>query len=407
MLVSAFDDFRSLGDVGSPSLELDLVLAQATALRSIRGYSAAEVRERLVRARDLAQITGSGEKRFNIEWGLFQHSIVRADSDEAHRIASSLYELAERHPERPIVDAYLADGMVAFSLGEFERAREMFEKGLELSNPETDEPHFLTHGQNPGLFCLSYLAHTLCFLGYHDLAKSAIGRSIAIAQARAREPAHIYGYVNALTFAVRVHQFCGDIASERQLAEKIVDISKRNHYTYYEALSSCHLGWVTGAEGRLSEGIDQMVGGIAALERAGTILALPGFYTLLAELYIRARRLSEADAVLSQAVNLHGLLIWGAEIERLRGDILLSWPRPNLDAAESAYRASLTIADRQNARSLMLKAGLNLSRVLQRTGRPHEAREILEGCVARLPDGFNSEEAQSARMAISALKKES
>ena len=403
MLNSAFDDFSKVHGEDLPAVELDLVLAQGMALRSIRGYSAPEVKERLLRARELGETTGSEDKQFNVQWGLFQHSIVRAEIDVARAIAADLFDLAERHPDRPIVDAYLANGMVAHALGEFEQAKTLFERGLELSNPETDPPHFLTHGQNPGLFCLSYLAYNLCFLGYYDLAKSTIERSVAIAEARAREPAHIYGYVNALTFAVRIHQFCGDIASERQLIEKVVDISRRNHYTYYEALSSCHLGCVMGAEGRLSEGIDQMIAGIAALEIAGTILALPAFYTSLAGLCIRAHRLSEADAALARAIETNGLARWGAEIERLRGDILLSEPQPNPQAAETAYRSSLTIAGRQHAHSMMLKAGLSLSGLLQRAGRPQEARGILEECLAGLPDGVDSEAAQGARAAIRTL----
>jgi len=304
------------------------------------------------------------------------------------------------------VDAYLANGIIAFVFGEFERAKTLFEKGLDLSHPETDEPHFLTHGQNPGLFCLSYLAHTLCFLGYFDLARSAIGRSLAIAEARARDPAHLYGYVNALTFAVRVHQFCGDIDSERTFAEKVLDITTRNHYGYYATLSRCHLGWVIGAEGQLSEGIDQMVGAIAALEQSGTVLALPGFFTLLTELYVRARRVREAEAALGRAIETHGLPRWGADIDRLRGDIILLQPQPNLEAAEAAYRSSLAIAERQNARSLMLKAGLSLSGALRQSGRAREARQILRRCLAQLPDGFDSPELQSARAAIGALSEE-
>ncbi|HLH92885.1 MAG TPA: AAA family ATPase [Xanthobacteraceae bacterium] len=403
MLDSAFDDFSKAQGDDLPAVELDLVLAHGMALRSIRGYSAPEVKERLLRARELGETTKSDDKQFNVQWGLFQHSIVRAEIDVARAIAANLFDLAERHADRPIVDAYIANGMVAHALGNFEQARTLFEKGLELSNPETDPPHFLTHGQNPGLFCLSYLAYNLCFLGYFDLAKSTIERSVAIAEARARDPAHIYGYVNALTFAVRVHQFCGDIASQRQLIEKVVDISRRNHYTYYESLSSCHLGWVIGAEGHLSEGIDQMIAGIAALEIAGTILGLPAFYTFLAELCIRANRLSEAEAALARAIETNGLARWGAEIERLRGDMLLAQPQPNLQAAETAYRSSMTMASRQNAHSVMLKAGLSLSRLVQDAGRPQEARGILEGCLAGLPDGVDAQAVQGVRAALGTL----
>jgi predicted ATPase/class 3 adenylate cyclase len=406
MLDSAFDDFRRLRGGELSAVELELVLAQAMALRSIRGYSAIEVKERLLRARDLCGTTGSDDQLFNVEWGLFQHNIVRTDIDEARRIAARLLELAEPHPNGLLVDACLANGMVAFAFGEFERARELFEKGLALSHPEMDEPHFLTHGQNPGLFCLSYLAHTFCFLGYPDRAIAAIQRSITIAETRAREPAHIYGYVNALTFAVRVHQFCGNIAAERTAAEKLREIARRSHYTYYDALSRCHLGWVIGAEGQLSEGIDEMAAGIAALEQAGTSLPLPGFYTLLCELYIRAGRPDEADTTLAKAVSPNGLSRWDAEIERLRGDILLVRPQPDVAAAETAYRASLKVAGEQSARSLMLKAALRLSELLQRENRRQEARDVLAKCLAQLPDGLDSPEARSARASVSNLARE-
>ena len=403
MLDSAFDDFRRLRGEGLPALELDLVLTQTMALRWLRGYPSAEFRERLMRARDLCQITGTDEKKFNVEWGLFQYNIVRADFEEARRIASSLHELAECHPDRPVVDAYLANGMVAYTFGEFERAKKLFQKGLELSSPETDEPYFLTHGQAPGLFCLSYLAHTLCFLGDLDRARMTIERSLSIAESRAREPAHIYGYVNALTFAVRVYQFCGDVSTERRLAERLLDISKRNRYSYYETLSRCHLGWVVGAEGHLSDGINEMVDGLAALERTGTSLALPGFYTLLAELYIRANRLPEAEGALARASSANEMLTWSAEIERLRGDVLAAEQPPNLPAAEQAYRTSLTIADRQNACALMLKAGLGLAELLRRTDRRNEASGILEMCLRRLPDGLNSQDVKSALAAFTEL----
>jgi tetratricopeptide (TPR) repeat protein len=253
------------------------------------------------------------------------------------------------------------------------------------------------------LFCLSYLAHTLCFLGELDGAKAAIERSLSIAETRAREPAQTYGFVNALTFAVRVHQFCGDIAAERRFAEKVMDIARRNHYAYYEALGRCHLGWVIGAEGRLSDGIDYMVDGMAALEKTGTLLALHGFYPLLSELYIRSHRFSDADQALARAGSPNGPSTWDAEIERLRGDIMLLQSQPNLDEVEAAYRSSLAIASRQSARSLMLKAGLSLSRLLQRADRPYEAREILERCLAQLPDGLESPEVRSAKATIKEL----
>jgi hypothetical protein len=55
-----------------------------------------------------------------------------------------------------LLDAHLATGMALFHQGEFARARDHLERGVALYRPESDGPHLTTHGQDPGVFCLSY-----------------------------------------------------------------------------------------------------------------------------------------------------------------------------------------------------------------------------------------------------------
>ena len=405
MLEAALADFRKLRSPESPVLELDLVLAQAMALRSIRGYSAPEVEERLIRARELCAACGDSSNWFNVEWGLFQCTIVKGDIVAARQLAASLFGRAELHPSQPLVDAYLASGMVSFHLGDLGEASHFFEKGADLSHPETDEPHFFTHGQNPGLFCLSYLARTQCFLGYLARARATIKRGLQIAETRARDPGHSYCYVNALTFAVRISQLCGDIASEKRLANEIIGISRRNHYAYYAALGACHLGWAVGAEGALSEGIDMMVDGIAAVEQTGTLLALPGFYASLSQLYIRAGQLDEADRALEKAVGNKGVgtRVWDFEIERVRGDIYALRSQPDAEAAEAAYRLSLAMARQQRAGLLALKAGLSLAKLMDWQGRPQEGYKVLKQCLEQMPEPCEDEVVRNAQTAMMSL----
>jgi hypothetical protein len=113
-----------------------LVFAQAVALRSLRGYSAPEVEERLLEARELCSMCADNIDRFNVEWALFQCTIVKRDIEAAGQLAAGLFEHAKRHPDVPLVDAYLANGMVAVNAGEFETARRFLERGVSLSCPE-------------------------------------------------------------------------------------------------------------------------------------------------------------------------------------------------------------------------------------------------------------------------------
>ena len=129
----------------------------------------------------LCTVCGDFSNRFSVDWGLFQCTFIKGDIDGARAFAAELQEHAAHDPGEPLVDAYLAKGQIAFTTGEFEVAMKFFEAGATLCRPETDQPRFLTHGQNAGLFCLSYLTRSQCHLGYLDRGRATIERARAIA----------------------------------------------------------------------------------------------------------------------------------------------------------------------------------------------------------------------------------
>jgi class 3 adenylate cyclase len=405
MLRRAFHDFKALGSAGAPSVELDLTLALATALRSLHGYAAPEVEDRLLRARVLCVECQDDNNRFNIEWELFQCNLVKGNIHGAHEIAGKLVEYADLHPDYPYVDAHLAEGMARFHFGDFVGANASFERGVALSDPENDEPHHFTHGQNPGCFCLSYLAHTWCFLGRLDDAKTTIERNLAVARHRSSASGHLYTYVNVLAFAMRVHQFLGSASEVERLAEELIVRSRHGHYRYYEALGIAHLGWAIAAAGATDAGIAKMREGVVALEKTGTVLALPGFYLLLAELNLKASRVDDAWGALSLAARGkgNGTRMWDAEAERIRAAILASGPSPDLSASEGAYRSSIEIARGQRAYSLALRASVGYAALLEQINRREEGCHILKDCLGHMPQGQAAREVIEAEAMLRAL----
>jgi class 3 adenylate cyclase/tetratricopeptide (TPR) repeat protein len=401
MLGAAARDLRKLKGGKWASVELEIVFAQAVALRSLRGYAAPEVEERLLRARELCIACSDTRNRFNVEWGLFQCTLVQRDITGAQRLAEGLFEHAERHPDRPLVDAWLARGMVAQTNAEYGASKRFLEMAVRLSRPETDAPHFFTHGQNPGLFSLAYLSRTLCYLGLLDQARASIGHCLAIAARRAGDPGHLYSHVNALVHAARVYNHCGDLAAEKRFAEEAQDLAHRNHFAYYEAISRCHLGWVAGSQGSLAEGIEMMRAGIAALEQTGTSLVLSQFFVMLMQLYLRAERWREAASALDR-VPQHNPR-WSAELNRVRGEFLSLRPDPDLAAAEAAYRLALEIAQRHGAALIILKSALSLAEFLRRSTRRPEARDILAAGLRALPEGHDAADAQRAQQLLESL----
>ncbi len=401
MLRAAEQDLRKLKSGKWAAVELEIVLAQAVALRSLRGYAAPEVEERLLRARELCIASDDTKNRFNVEWGLFQCTLVQRDIARARRLAEGLFEHAERHPDRPLVDAWLARGMVAQTASEYVASKRFLETAVSLSRPETDRPHFFTHGQNPGLFSLAYLSRTLAYLGLFDQARASITRCLAIAARRAGDPGHLHSHVNVLVHAARVYNHCGDLATEKRFAKEALELAHRNHFAYYEAVSRCHLGWVAGSQGSLAEGIEMMRAGIAALEKTGTALASFQFLVMLTQLYIRAERWPEAATALNRLPQDSPR--WSAELNRVRGEFLSLRPDPDLTAAEAAYRVALDTAQRLGAAVLILKSTLSLTEFLRRSARPQEAHDVLAAGLMALPEGQDTPDMQRAKWLLERL----
>ena len=167
-------------------------------------------------------------------------------------------------------------------------------------------------------------------------------------------------------------------------------------------------GWGIGAVDSISLGIEKMCVGLAGLEKTGTMLALPGFYLLLAQLHARNANFDGAREALHKAAGREGqgTRIWSAEVERIRGVILASRSYPDLDAAEAAYRSSLHIARQQKARSLELRTAVSYARLLERLDRRQEGHDLLKGCLARVTEGKTTEDVHAALAAIEALADE-
>jgi predicted ATPase len=289
--------------------------------------------------------------------------------------------------------------MAAFCAGEFVRSIEFHETGAALCNPERDSPRFLTHGQNAGLFCLSYMARTQCMAGRFDQGRATMKQARRIAALRANDPGHVHSLLNTAIHAARVYHLCGDLGAERQLAEETVAIAQRNHYAYYKALGQCHLGWVKAQGSELAEGIMELSEGLAALRRTGTSLALPGFYALLAQLYVRAGRLPDAEETLKLATGATDYAVWAADIERVRGDCLAA----DWKAAEAAYRSSLVIARQQEAGLFICRAADSLARLLQSRGRRKEGHDLLAECLAGVNEGEDVPAIRQARRTLQEL----
>ena len=81
----------------------------------------------------------------------------------------------------------------------------------------------------------------------------------------------------------------------------------------------------------------------------------------------------------------------------------MSIVRPDLDNADRAFRAALSIAREQGTKGFELRAATSRARLLDNDGRREEARELLEPVYRSFTEGFDTVDLKEAKALLAAL----
>src|SRR5262249_28539239 len=226
--------------------ELTLQTALGVPLVATKGYAAPEVGEAYTRARELCQQLEEIPQLFPVLVGLFRFYLVRAEHKTARELGEQLLSLAQ-HQQDPafLLEAHFDWGAILYCLGEFALAREHLEQSIARYDPQRHRSHALVYGADPGVFCLSWTAHALWFLGYADQALKRSHEALALAQ----EMSHPFSLALALDCATMLHQFCRGRQAVQELAAAAIALCTEQGFAYYLAWGTVMQGWVLAEQG--------------------------------------------------------------------------------------------------------------------------------------------------------------
>jgi predicted ATPase len=125
---------------------------------------------------------------------------------------------------------------------------------------------------------------------------------------------------------------------------------------------------------------------------------------LVAEAYQKLGRPTEGLAAVTEALTVAQRSehhYWEAELHRLLGLLTLQEDYPS---AESHFLRAIEIARRQRARSLELRASVNLSRMWADEGKAREARALLSGIYGWFTEGFDTADLREAKALLTELE---
>jgi class 3 adenylate cyclase/predicted ATPase len=383
--------------------ELALLTALGVPLILTKGHAAPAVETTYARARELCRQVGETPQLFSTLLGLWRFYNARGQLQTAHELEEQLLSMAESLQDPVLLlRAYHTVGEGLLHRGEFTQARAHAEQGIALYDPQQHRSYLFSYGNDSGVACRCCAALALWVLGYPDQALERSGAALTLAQ----ELAHPFSLTFALYEAALLHQFRRETPLTLELAEKAMRVSTEQGFASWLAPGTIVRGWALAQRGQGEEGIAQMRQGLAAYLAMGAELGRPRQLAMLAEAYGRVGQTAEGLAVLAEAltaVHKTGEQFYEAELDRLKGELLLQQPAGSGDEAETCFRQALDVAHRQQAKSWELRAAMSLSRLWRQQGRRDEARELLAPVYGWFTEGFDTADLQEAQALLEAL----
>jgi predicted ATPase len=412
--------------------ELALQVVAGSALSATLGYAAPEIARTYARARELCMQVGDTARLFPVLLGLGRFYLVRAEFQTAREVGRDLLTMAEATQDTALLlAAHNALGVVSFYAGDFEAALAHLERGIELYDPARHSPHrspAFQLGQDPGVSCTTHAAMTLWMLGYPARAAARMREALALARA----VGHPFSLSYACHFAAGFHQWRGEREVVRELEDTALAVDTEHGFELFLAAGAIQRGWLLAEDGEMARGLVQMREALERLRLVGAEVLVPAYLGLVAEVCGALGRTAEAlsaVALASRAVRRSGPHYWEADLHRLHGVLMFqSETHPERDTGEArpdgddgpACDASapgiaaegpeaclldaIAIARRQRAKSLELRAAIDLGRLWARQGKSREAHAALSQVYAWFTEGFDTADLRAARSLLDQLE---
>jgi predicted ATPase len=376
--------------------ELALEAAIGAALMVNEGYGSLEANQKFVRAHELCQELATTDSLPEIMLGRWSFHEVRSEFEEATRLGEEFVALAEGIGDPTLLSApHWTRGDTLFFLGEFARASEHLESGSSLYDPSRDSARLFLLAQDPSVACLSFLGWIQVYLGYPDRGLK-LGRD---AVERARTLAHPFSLARALLFVSFLLQMRREPQAVLETTDASVALCTEHGFPFWMAYAVVLRGWSLAQSGIADERIENILEGLNAHAAGGTDLTRPYVLSLLAEAHVAGGHFEQALVAASEALGFlekNGERHHEAELHRLRGQILVMSGRTT-EEVEPHFRRAIAIARRQSAKWPELRATTSLARLLDKEGRPAEARRMLGEIYGWFTEGFDTADLRGAK----------
>ena len=390
-------------DAKRDALELQLLSPLGTAYIAVRGYAAPEVGPVFGHARELCERIGQPPQLFAVVWGNFAWHVVRGEMGLSMDLAREAMALAERFDDPGIwMEALFLLGVTLFYRGDFAGARRQYDKALaEYDDRERTRLWASRVGEDAGVTHRCYLALALWNLGYSEQALRVSRETKELA----RSIDHPFSLAYAQHHTSWLYHRLGMAPELKVASEEGIETATEHGFALFRATGTLYRGAGFALEGRLDEALPLLTQGLEAYRATGAGLALPYYFSILGDAYIRAGRPADARRALDEGLLVakkSDELCQEAELRRLKGELaLLSSDQVD---AEANFLRAIEIAQHQSSKAWELRATASLARLRMEQGRREEARRMLSNIYGWFTEGFETADLRFAKTLLAELE---
>ena len=239
------------------------------------------------------------------------------------------------------------------------------------------------------------LARTLWLQGYPVQAIERARESVENAASKI----HPVPLSRALVWAISVFLWAGALESADDHTDRLISHAKSHSLGPYLAVAQGYKGAMAICVGDARTGIASLQSAMEALHATRYELLTTTFNIWLAQGLAATGQLADALARIAAAIALveeNGDLSQMPELLRVKGGLLLAFPQPRMDEAETCLTQSLELSRRQGARAWELRTACDLARLMADRGERDRARELLHPVLAQFTEGFDTADLKAA-----------
>jgi predicted ATPase len=339
---------------------------------------------------------------FSVLYGLWAASYVAFNGDLNLGLARQFLAVAEKQGATvPLIVANRVMGTSLLFTGKTAQAQEYLDQAIALDD-RTEHRPLAGFGQDVRVSILTFRSLALWLLGYPDAALADSEQALTYA----REIGQAVTLMYALTMASWINIHRGNYETADARAAELCSLAGEKDAALWNAFGMLSQGCVLLLTGKALAALQILTSGLTALRATGATFWAPLSLSYLASAHAELGQLADARRCIGEAmtaVETTDERWWEAEVYRVAGQIALKSPEPDAAKAVSYFQQAITVASKQQTKSLELRTAMSLARLWREQGHQAKARDILASVYDRFTDGFDTVDLKEAASLLKAL----